>query len=153
LCLPDREVYISRASGGFFFWLNYFSKWLNKCFLGFKSPNFENFNNFFFKKVTKFREYFKIFFLKIARFLYSVLTFCSQKCEGYLNIFLLSFLVCSQIWLNFLMDNRHFSHITKMKKKQKNRKLRRPSNSRSVECPALSPHTSSDRWNRFPPDS
>jgi hypothetical protein len=29
---------------------------------------------------------------------------------------LLSYLVCSQIWLNHLMDDHHFSHITKLKK-------------------------------------
>ncbi len=54
LYLPDREVYLARASGGFSFWLNYFSKWLNKFFCDLsrqisnnffslkKSPNFEN---------------------------------------------------------------------------------------------------------------
>ncbi len=32
---------------------------------------------------------------------------------------LLSYLVCSQIWLNFLLDNRHFHYIAKLKFKKK----------------------------------
>jgi len=33
--------------------------------------------------------------------------------------FLLSYLVCSQIWLNHLMDDCHFSYITKLEGKKK----------------------------------
>jgi hypothetical protein len=33
--------------------------------------------------------------------------------------FLLSYLFCSQIWLNHLMDYCHFSYVTKKKKKKK----------------------------------
>jgi hypothetical protein len=32
--------------------------------------------------------------------------------------FLLSYLVCSQIWLNHLIDDHHFSYITKLKKQK-----------------------------------
>jgi len=31
--------------------------------------------------------------------------------EGFYFFFLLSYLVCSQIWLNHLMDDRHFNYI------------------------------------------
>jgi hypothetical protein len=33
------------------------------------------------------------------------------------NIELLSYLICSQIWLNHPMDDHHFSYITKLKNK------------------------------------
>jgi hypothetical protein len=36
--------------------------------------------------------------------------------EGFWFSFLLSYLVCSQIWLNHLMNDCHFSYITKLKK-------------------------------------
>ncbi len=36
----------------------------------------------------------------------------------YNPMFRLSCLVCSQIWLNHLMDDHHFSYITKLKKKK-----------------------------------
>jgi hypothetical protein len=65
LYLPDREVYLARASGVFLFWLNYFSKWLNKCFLGFKSPNFEKLNIFPLKKSPNFENTLRKF-LKIS---------------------------------------------------------------------------------------
>jgi hypothetical protein len=42
-----------------------------------------------------------------------------------LKRFLLSYFVCSQIWLNFRMDDRHFSHMRKMPKKKKNPDARR----------------------------
>ncbi len=35
-----------------------------------------------------------------------------------LDLILLSYVVCSQIWLNYFMDDRHFSCITKLRKKQ-----------------------------------
>jgi hypothetical protein len=35
------------------------------------------------------------------------------------NFFLLSYLVCSQIWLNHLMDDHHFSYMTKLGGKKK----------------------------------
>jgi hypothetical protein len=35
------------------------------------------------------------------------------------STFLFSYIVYSQIWLNCLLDNRHFSYITKLKKKKK----------------------------------
>jgi len=55
---------------------------------------------------------------KIARFVQEVPT-CSQTIKQLL-IFLLSYLVYSQIWLNLLMDDHHqFGYITKLKKKQK----------------------------------
>ncbi len=44
--------------------------------------------------------------------------------------FLLSHLVWSQIWLNFIMDDRHFSYITKIEKKQKKKKQNSPWNFR-----------------------
>jgi hypothetical protein len=34
------------------------------------------------------------------------------------NIELLSYLICSQIWLSHPMDDRHFSYITKLNKKK-----------------------------------
>ncbi len=33
-----------------------------------------------------------------------------------------SYLLCSQIWLNHLMDDRHFSHITELGNKKKKKK-------------------------------
>jgi hypothetical protein len=58
----------------------------------------------------------KRFLKKNSRFLYWVLA-CSQKYEGCLKFFLLSYLVCSQIWLNCLLDDCHFNYIRKRKKK------------------------------------
>ncbi len=34
------------------------------------------------------------------------------------DFFLFSYLLCSQIWLNHLMDDRHFTYITKLEKKK-----------------------------------
>jgi hypothetical protein len=55
------------------------------------------------------------------------------------------------------MDNRHFSYIKKMKKKKKKKKQKTENSvvhaTAEVLRVQLSPHTSSDRWNRFPADS
>ncbi len=37
-------------------------------------------------------------------------------------VFLLAFLVCSQIWLNHRMDDHHFSYITKLGEKKEKKK-------------------------------
>jgi hypothetical protein len=39
------------------------------------------------------------------------------------SFFLLSYLVCNQIWLNHLRDDGHFSYITKLKKKKTKKPL------------------------------
>ncbi len=42
----------------------------------------------------------------------------NQKYRKILIFFPLSYLICSQIWLNHLMDDHHFDYITKLKKKK-----------------------------------
>jgi hypothetical protein len=59
---------------------------------------------------------FKEFFFQIVR-VYDKVQYVSQKYRKILFVFLLSYLVCSQIWLNHLMDYCHFSYMTKLKKK------------------------------------
>jgi hypothetical protein len=41
----------------------------------------------------------------------------SQIIKGFLN-FLLSYLLCSQIWLNLVVDDHQFGYITKLKNKK-----------------------------------
>jgi hypothetical protein len=52
---------------------------------------------------------------KPAHFSLWVLAY-SQKCEGCLDI-ITSYPVYSQIWLKFIVEDHHFSYITKMTKK------------------------------------
>jgi hypothetical protein len=37
----------------------------------------------------------------------------AKKCEGYFILFTVSYLVYRQIWLNYLMDDPHFSYLRK----------------------------------------
>jgi len=50
-----------------------------------------------------------------GEYLMSCLTL-NQKCEGCLDVFT-SYPVYSQIWLRFIMEDHHFSYITKMTKR------------------------------------
>jgi hypothetical protein len=59
----------------------------------------------------------------IARFLWQVLV-GSQEHRRILFFFpLLSYLICSQIWLNHHMDDHHFSYIRKLAKKREKKTL------------------------------
>jgi hypothetical protein len=53
--------------------------------------------------------------IQIARFLPWV-PIVSQEYYRFWFSFLLSYLVCNQIWLNHLMNDCHFSYITKLKR-------------------------------------
>jgi hypothetical protein len=66
----------------------------------------------FFPLLTK--RFWQIFW-KISRFFYWVLA-CRQKCKGVLKFLLLSYVIYIEIWLNLLVDDRHFGYITKLGK-------------------------------------
>jgi len=54
--------------------------------------------------------------VKIAKFGWYVPVEIAKNIEGFW-LFLLSYLVCSQIWLNHIMDDHDFSYIKKLEKK------------------------------------
>jgi hypothetical protein len=47
------------------------------------------------------------------------------------NLFLNLYLICSQIWLNYLMNDHQFNYITKLKKRKKKKKV----NPKTLEHP------------------
>jgi hypothetical protein len=65
------------------------------------------------ERMTQTRQILKKKKIQIARFLW-VVPVSSQEHSGFCSTFIL---VCSQIWLNHLMNDSHFSDITKLKKK------------------------------------
>jgi hypothetical protein len=98
----------------------FFFPWWN--FAKFRPPkkyDFELYKDFPWKKMAQIRQFSKKK-IQIAKFLWEVLE-GSWEYRKIMFVFLLSYLVCSQIWLNHLMDDQHFSYITKLggKKKQK----------------------------------
>jgi hypothetical protein len=80
------------------FWAKFFPKWLKIVFSGHSSHQILN---FFYKKIlTK----------------SSGSSILPKNLKNALFLFL-SYFVCSQIWLNCLLDDHHFSYSTKMKRK------------------------------------
>jgi hypothetical protein len=65
------------------------------------------------ERMTQTRQILKKKKIQIARFLW-VVPVSSQEHSGFCSTFIL---VCSQIWLNHLMNDCHCSYITKLKKK------------------------------------
>ncbi len=113
----QKSTMISNQSNGQSFfrlnlasWLIVIPKRLKICdffVLVFQSPIFSR-DLFLFLFSFSFLKNFQI----ISLFLLNVLT-CSQKFEGCLNLFLLLYPVCGQIWLSCLLDDHLFSCITK----------------------------------------
>jgi len=74
----------------------------------------------FMKKMTQICQISKKNNIQIARFLWKVQK-VAKNIQGFWFFFLLSYLVCDQIWLNHLMDDHHFSYITKLERKTPSR--------------------------------
>jgi hypothetical protein len=68
------------------------------------------------KKMTQIRQISKFFNSRSPDF-YDKVPVGSQEYRKILFFFLLSYLICSQIWLNHLLDNHHLCYINKFKKR------------------------------------
>jgi hypothetical protein len=74
---------------------------------------------FYFKLGFLVAKFLQVFYKNVARFLYW-LPASSQKFEGILNFFLLSYPVYSQFWLNFIMDDCQFGNSSGTRKEGEN---------------------------------
>ncbi len=74
------------------------------------------YTGFYMEKMTQIRQISKNFNSRSPDF-YDKVPLGSQEYRKILFFFLLSYLICSQIWLNHLMDNHHLCYITKLKKR------------------------------------
>jgi len=84
---------------GFLLWLNYFSRWVKICVFFFPSSQT-------FKKLRNILQNRQNSLLGSSKW---------PKNVKDTSTFLFSYLVDKQIWLNCLMDDRHFGYNTKMK--------------------------------------
>jgi hypothetical protein len=112
--------------GGFFF--NFFFLWQNSVKFRPEKYDFDLYNGFSMKKTSpKFTRFGRIFF-QFVRIFNDKFQEVAKNLEGFCflffylykfnNNFLISYLVCNQIWLNHRMDARHFTNITNFFKKK-----------------------------------
>jgi hypothetical protein len=76
--------------------------------------DFDLFTGFFMEKIIQIRQILTTsFFFKSPDFYHKFPPVGSQDYRRILLFFLLSCLVCSQIWLNCFLNDRHFGYIKK----------------------------------------